>query len=32
MSRNIPFVRLALLIVVLALVASGLGSEPWVPF
>jgi hypothetical protein len=32
MSRNIPFVRLALLIVVLALVSSVLGSEPWVPY
>ncbi|MCW2976371.1 MAG: hypothetical protein JWM06_1652 [Actinomycetia bacterium] len=32
MSRNIAFVRVALLIVVLALVSSVLGSEPWVPY
>jgi hypothetical protein len=32
MSRYTLFVRLALLIAVLALVASVLGSEPWVPY
>jgi hypothetical protein len=32
MFRNTLYVRLALLIAVLALVASVLGSEPWVPY
>ena len=32
MSRNTFYVRLALLIVVLALVASVLGSDPWGPY
>jgi len=32
MFRNTLFVRLALLIAVLALVASVLGSDPWGPY
>ena len=32
MSRNTLFVRLALLIVLAALVASVLGCDPWGPY